>query len=240
VVNLVMNAADAIGEGGGTIHVRTREVEVPAHGHAVIRAARCPRGCDLIDPGTRIGPFAAIKVIRRQRDHDTVVHLDPVYGRVNHRASESLEAGTLASYACPRCRTHLDVPERACGACGAPVFAVQAGERGRVEWCTRKGCHWTHCDALEALGPQGHAELEVEDTGRGIAPSDLDHLFEPFFTTKGNRGLGLGLAVTWGIVEGHGGTIEVQSEPGRGARFIVRLPHVLPARRPAEPRRGAA
>jgi two-component system NtrC family sensor kinase len=78
---------------------------------------------------------------------------------------------------------------------------------------------------MDACGPQPFVELTVEDSGHGIPPEHLDHLFEPFFTTKGNRGSGLGLAVTWGIVEGHGGSIEVQSEPGAMTRFTVRVPY---------------
>jgi len=77
---------------------------------------------------------------------------------------------------------------------------------------------------MDAIGEQPIAELAVEDSGRGISPEDLTHLFEPFFSTKGSRGTGLGLAVTWGIIEGHGGTIDVQSEPGKGSRFTIRLP----------------
>ena len=76
-------------------------------------------------------------------------------------------------------------------------------------------------------GPGGErdcVELQVEDNGSGISAEDLPHLFEPFFTTKGNGGTGLGLAVTWGIVQGHGGTIDVQSEPGQWTRFTLRLP----------------
>ena len=239
-VNLIMNGADAIGDEGGTIHVSTREVEVPARGHTVFRTAKCPKGCDLLDPNTRIGRYPGIKVIRRQQERDSVVHLDPVYGRMNHRASEQAESGAMATYACSRCRTRLEAPEHRCGECGAPVFAIMAGERGRVEWCTRTGCHWTRCEVLDARGPQGFAELEVRDCGKGMSPEDLDHLFEPFFTTKGNRGLGLGLAVSWGIVEGHGGTIDVSSEPGKGATFVIRLPHQGPASRPAESAGGAA
>jgi signal transduction histidine kinase len=64
----------------------------------------------------------------------------------------------------------------------------------------------------------------VEDGGCGIPPADLPHLFEPFFTTKGTHGTGLGLAVTWGIVQSHGGAIDVVSEEGKGSRFSVRLP----------------
>ena len=72
--------------------------------------------------------------------------------------------------------------------------------------------------------PAGAIEFKLEDSGRGIAPEDLPRIFEPFFTTKGNHGTGLGLAVSWGIVEAHGGTLEVQSEPGRGTQFTLRLP----------------
>ena len=76
----------------------------------------------------------------------------------------------------------------------------------------------------EAGEPVPAVELTVADDGCGIVPEDLPHLFEPFFSTKGNRGTGLGLAVTWGLVEAHGGRIDVQSQPGRGAQFTVRIP----------------
>ncbi len=66
---------------------------------------------------------------------------------------------------------------------------------------------------------------EVDDSGIGIDPRDIDRIFEPFFTTKGNRGgTGLGLSVTYGIVTDHGGTIEVKSRPGEGSSFAVWLP----------------
>ena len=78
--------------------------------------------------------------------------------------------------------------------------------------------------ASTRLGPASAIEFLLEDSGRGIAPEDLPRIFEPFFTTKGSHGTGLGLAVSWGIVEAHGGTLEVQSEPGRGTQFTLRLP----------------
>ena len=73
-----------------------------------------------------------------------------------------------------------------------------------------------------------YVELQVTDNGSGIAPEDLPHLFEPFFSTKGNRGTGLGLAVTWGIVESHGGSIDVQTELGKGTTFSIRIPILNP------------
>jgi PAS domain S-box-containing protein len=71
----------------------------------------------------------------------------------------------------------------------------------------------------------GRVEVVVWDTGAGIPPELRARIFEPFFTTKRpGEGTGLGLSICRSIVEGAGGTIEVESEPGRGARFRVVLP----------------
>src|SRR4029453_12772358 len=68
-------------------------------------------------------------------------------------------------------------------------------------------------------------QVEGIDTGTGIAPEHIDRIFEPFFTTKPDvSGAGCGLSVSLGIVQSHGGTIEVKSEVGRGSTFIVKLP----------------
>ena len=82
---------------------------------------------------------------------------------------------------------------------------------------------------LRSRAEGGSVVLEVEDDGPGIPAELQPHLFDPFFTTKGTRGTGLGLAVTWGIVQGHGGAIEVHSEPSKGARFTVHIPREAPA-----------
>jgi signal transduction histidine kinase len=76
--------------------------------------------------------------------------------------------------------------------------------------------------------------IEFADTGAGIPEANLSRIFEPFFTTKpAVKGTGLGLSVSLGIVQAHGGTIEVQSEAGKGSRFTVVLP--LPKRRSGPP-----
>ena len=66
-------------------------------------------------------------------------------------------------------------------------------------------------------------EIRFRDDGVGIPPADLRNLFVPFFTTK-EKGTGLGLAISQRIIENHGGTIEVRSQPGSGATFTVLLP----------------
>lgn len=70
-------------------------------------------------------------------------------------------------------------------------------------------------------------QIEIADTGPGIKPEDLPRLFDPFFTTKQvGSGTGLGLSVTYGIVQEHGGLLEVRSQPDQGATFAVLLPAV--------------
>jgi two-component system NtrC family sensor kinase len=88
--------------------------------------------------------------------------------------------------------------------------AVAADGTGRIEITT---------------GRAGDAvEVGVRDNGRGIPSEERAHLFEPFFTTKGTHGTGLGLSVSWGIVQAHGGTIDVAGEPGAGTTFTLHLP----------------
>src|SRR5207237_1337922 len=102
-------------------------------------------------------------------------------------------------------------------------------------------------NAIEAMGDRGGelivrthrlskapedtwVQIEVTDTGCGIAPADLEHIFDPFYTTKHEsqerEGTGLGLTIVHQIVQEHGGHIEVKSEIGRGTTFLLNLPAV--------------
>jgi two-component system NtrC family sensor kinase len=79
--------------------------------------------------------------------------------------------------------------------------------------------------STRSLPADRHVEVSFTDTGCGIPEESLGHLFEPFFTTKEvGRGTGLGLSVSHGIVESHGGTIRVTSRIGEGTTFVVCLP----------------
>jgi len=72
------------------------------------------------------------------------------------------------------------------------------------------------------------ARVEVSDSGRGIPPEHLHRIYDPFFTTKAVRqGTGLGLSVTYGIIQEHGGSIEVFNQRTGGATFRVGLPFAV-------------
>jgi two-component system NtrC family sensor kinase len=94
--------------------------------------------------------------------------------------------------------------------------AIQASQSGGVvEMSTRP----------DESSAGGGVIIEVRDTGCGIKPEHLSHIFDPFFTTKPvGQGTGLGLSVSYGIIRDHGGSIEVESEVGRGTLFRIRLP----------------
>jgi polar amino acid transport system substrate-binding protein len=121
------------------------------------------------------------------------------------------------------------------------------GDRGQIEQvlinlvtnardAMPKGGHLTIETGCQVMGHAGdpasgqaepgrHAVVTVSDTGGGMDPETRKRIFEPFFTTKGvGRGTGLGMAIVYGIVKQHQGTIDVQSEPGRGATFNVSFP----------------
>jgi two-component system, cell cycle sensor histidine kinase and response regulator CckA len=95
---------------------------------------------------------------------------------------------------------------------------------GRLSIRTRELLLDAHAAAAAGLASTGrYVVLEVSDSGSGVDPSIRDRIFEPYFTTKGS-GSGLGLATVYGIVNGHGGAIEVLDRPGGGALFRVLLP----------------
>jgi signal transduction histidine kinase len=77
---------------------------------------------------------------------------------------------------------------------------------------------------LRTSTANGLLKIEIQDTGYGIPQEHMRKLFTPFFTTKGKgKGVGLGLAVAYGIIQRHQGTIEVESEEGKGSTFTIYL-----------------
>ena len=81
--------------------------------------------------------------------------------------------------------------------------------------------------ATKSNDAEGTVDIAISDSGPGIAPENLERVFDPFFTTKGvGHGTGLGLSVSYGIVQSHNGDIAVASEPGAGATFTISLPAI--------------
>jgi two-component system NtrC family sensor kinase len=75
-----------------------------------------------------------------------------------------------------------------------------------------------------SLNSHNQATITIADNGKGISREHLNRIFEPFYTTKGTKGIGLGLAVTWGIISQHEGDIKVDSTEGKGTTFTIYLP----------------
>ena len=97
---------------------------------------------------------------------------------------------------------------------------------------------------VSTLETADRAVISITDTGTGMGPETKSRLFDPFFTTKGRKGTGMGLAVSFGIIRRHDGSIDVESEPGRGTTFRISLPRVSPSimlnQGPAAPETDAA
>ncbi|TMC29062.1 MAG: HAMP domain-containing histidine kinase [Chloroflexi bacterium] len=76
---------------------------------------------------------------------------------------------------------------------------------------------------LDAHSPDV-VRIDVRDTGAGMSEETIARIFEPFFSTKMEKGTGLGLWVSHGVVQAHGGTLKVRSRPGQGTTFTITLP----------------
>ena len=224
IINLIVNAADAIGDNGGKISVHQSVISLSPHGLAQIKAAVCPKGHDLMDSELKIYGLPTIRLKVVSNGNVGIMNLDPVYGKHRHEYGIEIEAGKDLQVLCPQCSISLVEENVGCPECGSPVCHFQVLSHGMFEGCTNPKCTWQRWRAVDQAGHKEYLELRIADTGQGIAKEDLSRIFEPFFTTKGERGNGLGLAVTWGIIDNHDGTINVESELGRGTTFIVRLP----------------
>jgi len=105
--------------------------------------------------------------------------------------------------------------------------AVEAmPDGGRVTIQTRNDRQKASLSSSDQINPVDYVRLSVGDQGVGIAPEDQERIFEPFYTKKrmGRSGTGLGMAVVWGTVKDHDGTIEVKSETGQGTTFTIFIP----------------
>jgi two-component system NtrC family sensor kinase len=223
-INLMVNASDAIGEDGGTIKITSKEISLDASGVLQIKRALCPKRHDLVDRKVQIDAKPAISMRFRKKKHTGLIYLNPMYGSNEHRLGDMPPLGEGVELLCPDCSTSLIAEGEVCPKCGSPIYTFEVPLKGLVQGCLREGCGWHRWEQVDSAWNDEYVEVRVIDDGCGIPETQLPKLFEPFATTKGQKGTGLGLAVTWGIVDNHNGTILVESEVGIGTTFIIRIP----------------
>jgi two-component system NtrC family sensor kinase len=223
-INLMVNASDAIGENSGTIKVTSRPISLHPTEVLQIKRALCRKRHDLVDRKVRIDGKPAISMRFRKKDKSGLIHLNPMYGSSGHRLGDMPALGEGVELLCPDCQASLIDEEELCPVCGSPVYAFEVPLKGLVRGCLQEGCGWHAWEQVDSAWSDEFVEVRVEDDGCGIPRAQIPKLFEPFATTKGQMGTGLGLAVTWGIVDNHNGTISVESEVGAGTTFTIRIP----------------
>ena len=102
------------------------------------------------------------------------------------------------------------------------AFAVEGKENAEVDITIRKDAKYAY--------------VEIQDNGKGMSEETKNKIFNPFFTTKPvGQGTGLGLSIIYKVIKNHQGTIDVQSEVGKGTKFTIKIPLVFEARQQQQP-----
>ncbi len=224
IINLVVNAGDAIQNEGGTITLSTTTIKLSPYGVAQIKKAFCPKRHDLMDNEIKVGGLPSIKLKLKSGDTEGFVNIDPVYGMNRSKYSFQLNSKKEISIMCPKCNTSLIDTSKQCPKCGSSLYSFEVPGEGIFEGCIKPECGWQEWEAVDSEGQKEYIEIKISDNGSGIPKEDLPKIFEPFYSTKGQKGTGLGLAVIWGIIDNHNGTIKVESEINKGTTFIIHLP----------------
>ena len=225
-INLFVNACDAIGNSGGTITVTTQKISLTPFGSAQVKKATCRKRHSLIDNDYKIDGMPSLKVKVVSDGKEGIIHLDPVYGKHRNNFEVGFKISKETKYVCPDCSSSLVQENKTCPKCGAPILAFEVSGEGVYEVCSSENSNWERWEAVDSAGLREFIEIKVSDTGSGISNDDLPKIFDPFFSTKGQKGNGLGLAVIWGIIDNHNGTITVNSDLGKGTIFIIRIPFI--------------
>ena len=223
IINLIVNASDAIGDRGGTITISTALISLSPYGIAQIKNAVCSKRHDLIDNEVKIDGFPTIRVKAVSAGNEGYLNLDPVYGKNRNQYWIEIKKGKEIQMSCPKCNISLLENVELCPKCESHIYSFEVPPQGMFKGCTNPQCKWEKWDAVDESGQKEYIEIKISDTGSGIPNEDLPRIFEPFYTTKGQKGTGLGLAVIWGIIDNHNGTINVDSEIGKGTTFTIHL-----------------
>ena len=168
--------------------------------------------------------MSSIKLKAKSDEHEGFLNLDPIYGKHRNHYGIPFSKNKLFQLYCSECDISLVDENKKCPECESPTYSITIPSQGILEGCTKLGCHWQKWDIIDSGGQKKYIEIKIKDTGHGIPQDDISRIFEPFYSTKGQKGTGLGLAVIWGIIDNHNGTINVESEINKGTTFIIRLP----------------
>lgn len=224
ILNLLLNAIDAIENGDGKITIATSEISLSPKGIFQIKHATCPKNHSLLDDDYKLEGNSSIRLKVKSNGLEGFVNLDPIYGRQKNYFGFPIDKKTVSDLKCPQCSISLIDKSKKCPKCGGAVYRINIPQMGYVEGCASFNDDWQCWEHIDKDGNKKFIEICVSDNGCGIPKENLNRIFDPFFSTKGQKGNGLGLSVIWGIVDNHDGTINVKSEVNNGTTFIIRLP----------------
>ena len=224
LLNLTVNAIDAVGDSGGTISISSSKINLIPYGVKKIRQATCPKGHNLMDNEHKIEGMPSIKLKAKSASNEGYVHLDPIYGRHEHHYGIQFSEVEIVRLYCPVCGISLVDEDDMGPSCHAPTYKIIIPTQGTLAGCTKYLCNWQKWDFIDSKGNQDFVEIKITDTGCGIPQDNLNRIFEPFFSTKGQNGTGLGLSIIWGIIDNHNGKISVDSTVGKETTFTIQLP----------------
>ena len=223
-INLLVNASDAVKEKEGKISISSKITNLSPYGTLQVKNAVCSKRHSLMDDELKIDGKASIKLKIVQNGNEGFVNLDPIYGKNKDRYGIEISNATQVQVSCPKCNISLVDKSIKCPKCDGIVYTFEVPPQGMFEGCINPKCDWQRWSFVDEAGVRDYVEIKISDNGSGIAKEDLPRIFEPFYSTKGQKGTGLGLAVIWGIIDNHDGTINVQSESGKGTTFTIQLP----------------
>ena len=223
-INLLVNASDASKEKEGKITVSSKMISLSPYGTLQIKNAVCSKRHSLMDDELKVDGMSTIKLKINQNEKEGFVNIDPIYGKSRNNYSFEIKNPKQIQISCPKCNISLVEKDKHCPKCNSAIYTFEVPPQGMFEGCINPNCDWERWESIDQAGVRDYIELKIADNGCGISKENLSRIFEPFYTTKGQKGTGLGLAVIWGIIDNHDGTINVESELNKGTTFTILLP----------------
>jgi two-component system NtrC family sensor kinase len=224
LLNLIVNSIDALKNEHPQITIATNLISLPAYGIVKVKEALCPHGHNLIDHSHKIEGLPSIKLVAKLGANVGFIHLDSIYGSQHHHYGiPAMKEKSFKLY-CPQCDVSMMDENQKCPECATSCYRIIIPNKGELIGCARYGGTWQKWEYMDKKGESEYLLLTLSDNGTGIPDQLLDKIFDPFFSTKGQKGTGLGLSVVWGIIENHGGRIELKSAENKGTTFTIKLP----------------